>query len=74
MKIIKHYLNGKDYEGGDRSSNIFNPATGEIIAKVQLGDQNVVKEAVNISLNALEKWRHTTPVKRASIMFNYKKL
>ncbi len=74
MKIIKHYLNGKEYEGGERSSNIFNPATGEIIAKVQLGDQNVVKEAVNISLNALEKWRHTTPVKRASIMFNYKKL
>jgi NAD-dependent aldehyde dehydrogenases len=74
MKIIKHYLNGKEYEGGDRKSDVFNPATGEIIAKVQLGDKNVVKEAVNISLDALVKWRLTTPAKRASIMFNYKKL
>ena len=74
MKIIKHYLNGEEYEGGERTSDIFNPATGEIIAKVQLGNQSVVKQAVNISLDALDKWRHTTPAKRASIMFGYKKL
>ncbi len=74
MKVIKHYLNGKYYDGGARTSNIFNPATGEVVSKVQLGDANVVKEAVGISLRTLEGWRQTTPAKRASIMFNYKKL
>ena len=73
MKVIKHYVNGKYCDGGDRTSDIFNPATGEVISKVQLGDAHVVKETVDISLKALEGWRQTTPAKRASIMFNYKK-
>ena len=74
MKIIKHYINGKDYDEGDRTSDIFNPATGEVITKVQLGNKNVVNVAVENSLKALESWSKTTPAKRASIMFNYKKL
>ncbi len=74
MKVIKHYLNGQEYDGGDRTSDIFNPATGEVISKVQLGNHKVVNEAVDISLQALESWSKTTPAKRASIMFNYKKL
>ena len=72
MKIIKHYLNGQDYDGGDRTSDIFNPATGEVISKVQLGNKKVVNETIDISLKALENWTKTTPAKRASIMFNYK--
>ena len=74
MKVIKHYVNGKDYDEGDRTSDIFNPATGEVITKVQLGNKNVVNVAVENSLKALESWSKTTPAKRASIMFNYKKL
>ena len=74
MKVIKHYLNGQDYDGGDRTSDIFNPATGEVISKVQLGNKEVVNETIDISLKALENWTKTTPAKRASIMFNYKKL
>ncbi len=74
MKIIKHYINGKDYDGGDRSSNIFNPATGEVISKVQLGNASIVREAVDVSISVLEEWKKTTPAKRAGIMFNYKKL
>ena len=74
MKVIKHYINGKDYDEGDRTSDIFNPATGEVITKVQLGNKNVVNVAVENSLKALESWSKTTPAKRASIMFNYKKL
>ena len=74
MKIIQHYINGKDYDEGDRTSDIFNPATGEVISKVKLGSKKVVNAAVENSLKALESWSKTTPAKRASIMFNYKKL
>ena len=27
MKIIKHYLNGQEHDGGNRTSDIFNPAS-----------------------------------------------
>ena len=74
MKIIKHYLNGQEHDGGDRTSDIFNPATGEVISKVQLGDKQTVDAAIDISSKALDSWSKTTPAKRASIMFNYKKL
>ena len=74
MKIIKHYLNGQEHDGGERTSDIFNPATGEVISKVQLGDKQTVDAAIDISSKALDSWSKTTPAKRASIMFNYKKL
>ena len=74
MKIIKHYLNGQEHDGGDRTSDIFNPATGEVISKVQLGDKQTVDAAIDISSKVLDSWSKTTPAKRASIMFNYKKL
>ena len=64
----------RKYDGGDRTSDIFNPATGEVISKVQLGDKKTVDAAIDISLKALDSWSKTTPAKRASIMFNYKKL
>ena len=74
MELIKHYINGSDVEGGNREGDVYNPAIGEVVSKVALGDSNVVKKAIDCSLNVLEKWRYTTPAKRATIMFNYKKL
>ena len=49
----------------NRTSDIFNPATGEVISKVQLGDKKVVDAAIDISLKVLESWSKTTPAKRA---------
>ena len=74
MDLIKHYINGEDIEGGSRQGDVYNPAIGEVISKVTLGDLEVVNNAIESSKKVLEKWRYTTPAKRASIMFNYKKL
>ena len=74
MDLIKHYINGEDIEGGSRQGDVYNPAIGEVISKVTLGDLEVVNNAIESSNKVLEKWRYTTPAKRASIMFNYKKL
>ena len=74
MDLIKHYINGEDKEGGSRQGDVYNPAIGEVISKVTLGDLEVVNNAIESSKKVLEKWRYTTPAKRASIMFNYKKL
>ena len=74
MNLIKHYIGGKEVEWGSRKGNVFNPATGEIISEVSLGDISLVQQAVESSSQALEKWKYTTPAKRASIMFRYKNL
>ena len=74
MDLIKHYINGEDKEGGSRQGDVYNPAIGEVISKVTLGNLEVVNNAIESSKKVLEKWRYTTPAKRASIMFNYKKL
>ena len=74
MDLIKHYINGEDIEGGNRQGDVYNPAIGEVISKVTLGDLEVVNNAIETSKKVLEKWRYITPAKRASIMFNYKKL
>ena len=74
MDLIKHYINGEDIEGGSRQGDVYNPAIGEVVSKVTLGDLEVVNNAIEGCKKVLEKWRYTTPAKRASIMFNYKKL
>ena len=38
MDLIKHYINGEDTEGGSRQGDVYNPAIGEVISKVTLGD------------------------------------
>ena len=74
MDLIKHYINGANEEGGNRKGDVYNPAIGEVVSKVSLGDLDTVNKAIQCSMNVLEKWKYTTPAKRASIMFNYKKL
>ena len=74
MKSILHHINGKKVSNGSRRGNIFNPAIGEVISQVELGDANLVSDAVKVSLKAYEEWKYTTPAKRASIMFKYKSL
>ncbi len=74
MELVKHYIGGQEIDGGSRRGKIYNPATGEQISEVALGDNNVIEKALKSSTEALEKWKYTTPSKRASIMFSYKKL
>ena len=74
MNLIKHYINGNDVEGGSRKGKVYNPATGDAISEVTLGDNVLLEIAIKNSKEVLDKWKYTTPAKRASIMFNYKKL
>ena len=46
MDLIKHYINGADIDGGSRQGDVYNPAIGEVVSKVTLGDL----EVVNLSL------------------------
>ncbi len=74
LDLVKHYINGKFYGNNGKRSPVYNPATGEIIKEVELGDKSVVDLAVESSLDTFSKWSKVTPSKRASVMFNYKHL
>ena len=75
MKTIEHFVNGKSFSGtSKRTSDVFNPATGEVSAKVNLASKKDVDDAVEIASKAFIKWSQVPPLQRARILFKFKDL
>jgi len=75
MSLIKHFLNGKVFEGSSkRTSNIFNPATGENVAKVNLASKADIDFAVSKAKQAFSEWSNKPPVTRARVLFKFKEI
>ncbi len=75
MSLIKHFLHGKAFEGSSkRTSNIFNPATGENTAKVNLASKADIDFAVNKAKQAFNEWSNKPPVTRARVLFKFKEI
>jgi len=74
-KLIPHWIDGKNYERApERSGDVFNPATGEVQAKVAFATPAVVDEAVESAWKASQTWRHASIAKRTKIMFAFRQL
>ena len=75
MKSIFHFVDGKEFKGDSkRVSNIYNPATGEVQAKVKLASRADVKSAVESAARAFPDWADTPSLSRARILFKFKEL
>ena len=75
MEKIGHFINGKRISiNNSRKEKVFNPATGEQIAEVELANKDTVNLAVESSQKAFLKWSKTTPISRARIFSKYKDL
>jgi len=74
MKSIGHWINGQHVSTDGREQDVFNPALGEVIRRVQLADQKTVEEAISAAQQAFESWKRTPPSKRARVMFQFKQL
>ncbi|WP_459615728.1 CoA-acylating methylmalonate-semialdehyde dehydrogenase [Bordetella sp. 2513F-2] len=75
MKQIPHFINGVAQEGRDgRSTQGFNPATGEVISTIPLASPADVDAAVAAARAAFPAWSETPALKRARILFNFKTL
>ena len=57
-----------------RTADVFNPATGEVQAKVSLASKSDVGDAVKSALKAFPAWAETPPITRARILFKFKDL
>ena len=61
VKELHHFLNGKAAPGmSGRFGDVFNPATGEIQAKVALASGTEVRKAVENALAAFPAWARST--------------
>src|SRR5260370_3234639 len=66
---IKHYINGKQVAGrNERTSSVFNPATGEQTGLVPIANAADVADAVAAATRAALGWAATTPLRRARIL------
>ena len=74
-KIINHWIDGGfQPSASDRFGNIYNPATGAVIAKLPMGDAVDLETAVKSARHAFHSWSTTSITKRAQLMFKFKEL
>jgi malonate-semialdehyde dehydrogenase (acetylating) / methylmalonate-semialdehyde dehydrogenase len=71
---IEHFINGKHVRGGGRTSGVFNPATGEVTAKVALASSAEVDAAVAAARAAFPAWSQLSSLRRSRILFRFKAL
>jgi malonate-semialdehyde dehydrogenase (acetylating)/methylmalonate-semialdehyde dehydrogenase len=75
MRTINHFVGGQEVAGkSGRSADVFNPATGEVQAKVALATKAELDAAVKVAAAAFPGWANTPPLTRARIMFRFKQL
>ena len=72
MQKINHYIDGTNFEGNSgKTSDVYNPATGEVSAKVCLANSNETKKAIDVAAKAFQGWASTPPLQRARILFKF---
>ncbi|MBV0890678.1 CoA-acylating methylmalonate-semialdehyde dehydrogenase [Paracoccus sp. Z118] len=69
MRAIHHWIDGKEQPGkSGRTADVFNPATGEVQAKLDLASKAEMDEAIARAAEAQVKWGATNPQRRARVM------
>ncbi len=75
MRKIAHFINGQSAEGeAARFGEVFNPATGEVQARVVMGTAQDVDAAVQAAMAAQPGWAATNPQRRARVMMEFVRL
>jgi len=75
MKELSHFIAGQTVKGtSGRFGDVFNPATGEVQAKVALASRAEMRKAVDAALKVFPEWAAVNPQRRARVMFNFKSL
>ena len=75
MQELTHYIGGEHVKGGSgRFADVFNPATGEVQARVPLASTEEVGQAVAKAAAAQPEWAATNPQRRARVMMKFVQL
>ncbi len=75
MRLIQHFIDGTATTATPtRFGDVYDPALGEVQARVALGDAALLDEAVATAKAAQPSWAATNPQRRARVMFRFKEL
>ncbi len=75
MNTIEHWIGGSNTAGAStRTADVWNPATGQVQARVVLADTADVDAAVQSAKKAYESWFDVSVTRRARIMFAFREL
>jgi malonate-semialdehyde dehydrogenase (acetylating)/methylmalonate-semialdehyde dehydrogenase len=75
MKELGHFIAGQAVKGtSGRFGDVFDPATGEVQAKVALANRAEMRKAVEAAKKVFPEWSAVNPQRRARVMFNFKQL
>jgi malonate-semialdehyde dehydrogenase (acetylating)/methylmalonate-semialdehyde dehydrogenase len=75
MERIEHWIGGVLTAGtSGRVGPVFNPATGEQTAEVDLANRQEVGRAVEIAAEAAKQWRRASLSKRSAVLFKFREL
>ena len=74
-QTLHHFIGGETVPGASgRYGDVFNPATGEIRARVPLASAVDIDQAVSAAQAAFVSWAATPPLSRARVLFRFKAL
>jgi malonate-semialdehyde dehydrogenase (acetylating)/methylmalonate-semialdehyde dehydrogenase len=72
---ISHWIDGKHWAGvAERTGEVFDPATGEVRARVDFAGGGQVEEAVAAAARAFPGWRDTSLAARSRVLFAFREL
>ncbi len=75
MQDLTHFIDGKRVPGtSGRFADVFNPATGEVQARVPLASKAELDAAVASAARAQPAWAATNPQRRARVMMEFVRL
>ncbi|NND18620.1 MAG: CoA-acylating methylmalonate-semialdehyde dehydrogenase [Silicimonas sp.] len=75
MEELTHFINGKRVKGtSGRFADVYNPATGEVQARVPLATKDELDAAVADAAAAQTAWAATNPQRRARVMMKFGQL
>lgn len=70
--MYKQYINGKLVDGLGRKTDVYNPATGEVVGTVGCADAEQTKQALEAADKAFKTWSKTTVNERADWLYKLK--
>jgi malonate-semialdehyde dehydrogenase (acetylating)/methylmalonate-semialdehyde dehydrogenase len=75
LREIHHWINGRTVTGtSGRFGDVYNPATGEVQARVTLATPAEVDAAVDAASAAFPDWAAQPPLRRARVLFRFREI
>ncbi len=72
--MLRNYIGGEWLESKGQNTDVVNPATGKLIARVPVSTKDEISAAIMAAKEAFPDWRRTPPTARARCMFRLKQM